>query len=160
MLRSGSELQSYARVGGDLVTGLLPAPLCGSLSPAEAKKLQMKAVAEGGSRGHVPCLPPPADITMINVGPAKQSVKKCKMAKSEVLSFRLWESITLKGFPSGSAVKELTCNAGDPGLISGSGRSPGEGNGYPLQYSCWQIPWTEEPGGGAIVHGVAESGMT
>ena len=40
-------------------------------------------------------------------------------------------------------------NAGDGrdvGLISGSGRSPGEGNGYPLQYFCWEIPWTEEPG--------------
>ena len=32
-------------------------------------------------------------------------------------------------------------------LISGSGRSPGEGNGNPLQYSSWKIPWTEEPGG-------------
>ena len=34
----------------------------------------------------------------------------------------------------------------DPGLIPGSGRSPREGNGYPLQYSCWRMPWTEEPG--------------
>ena len=74
-------------------------------------------------------------------------LKNVKWQKSEVLSFRLWESITLKGFPSGSAVKESTCNAGDPGLIPGSGRSPGEGNGYPLQYSGWEIPWTEEPGG-------------
>ena len=32
--------------------------------------------------------------------------------------------------------KESACNTGDPGLIPGSGRSPGEGNGYPLQYSC------------------------
>ena len=81
MLRSGSELQSYARVWGDLVTGLLPAPLCGSLSSAEAKKLQMKAVAEGGGRGHVHCPPLLADITTVNVRPAKQSVKKFKMAK-------------------------------------------------------------------------------
>ena len=40
------------------------------------------------------------------------------------------------GFPGGSDGKESTCNAGDPGLISGSERSPGEGNGNPLQYSC------------------------
>ena len=39
------------------------------------------------------------------------------------------------GFPGSSAGKESTCNAEDPGLISGSGRSPGEGIGYPLQYS-------------------------
>ena len=39
------------------------------------------------------------------------------------------------GFPGSSAVKECACNAGDPGLISGSGLSPGEGKGYPLQYS-------------------------
>ena len=39
------------------------------------------------------------------------------------------------GFPSSSAGKESACNAGDSGLIPGSGRSPGEGIGYPLQYS-------------------------
>ena len=39
------------------------------------------------------------------------------------------------GFPGGSAGKETPCNAGDPGSIPGSGRSPGEGIGYPLQYS-------------------------
>ena len=51
------------------------------------------------------------------------------------------------GSPGGSEGKESACNAGDPGLISGSGSSPGEGHGYPLQYSCLVIPWTEEPGG-------------
>ena len=39
------------------------------------------------------------------------------------------------GFPCGSAGKESTCNAGDPGSTPGSGRSPGEGIGYPLQCS-------------------------
>ena len=39
-------------------------------------------------------------------------------------------------FPGGSDGKESTCHTGDPGSILGSGRSPGEGNGYPLQYSC------------------------
>ena len=40
------------------------------------------------------------------------------------------------GFPGGSEVKASVWNAGDPGSIPGSGRSPGEGNGTPLQYSC------------------------
>ena len=39
------------------------------------------------------------------------------------------------GFPGGSAGKEYACNAEDPGLIPGSGRSPGDGIDYPLQYS-------------------------
>ena len=50
-------------------------------------------------------------------------------------------------FPGGSDGKESACNAGDMGLIPGSGRSPGEGNGDPLQYSCLENPWTEEPDG-------------
>ena len=53
-------------------------------------------------------------------------------------------------FPGGSDSKESACNAGDLGSISGSGRFPGEGNGYPLECSClenpmdrgaWQAPW-------------------
>ena len=45
----------------------------------------------------------------------------------------------LLGFPDGSDSKEIPCSAGDLGSIPGSGRSPGEGNGYPLQYS-WASP--------------------
>ena len=61
-----------------------------------------------------------------------------------------------RDFPGGSEVKASACNAGDLGSIPGSGRSPGEGNGNPLQYSCLENPMD---GGawGAIVHGVAES---
>ena len=44
------------------------------------------------------------------------------------------------GFPYGSSSKESSCNAGDTGLIPGSGRSPGEGNGNPFQYSCPENP--------------------
>ena len=44
------------------------------------------------------------------------------------------------GFPCGSDGKASACNAGDPGLIPGSERSPGEGNGSPLQYSCLENP--------------------
>ena len=40
----------------------------------------------------------------------------------------------------GSDDKESACSAGDQGLILGSGRSPGEGNGYPLEYSCLENP--------------------
>ena len=60
--------------------------------------------------------------------------------------FLIWVYLLFRGFPSGSDGKESACNLGDLDLIPGSGRSPGEGNGYPLQYSCWRIPWTEEPG--------------
>ena len=42
------------------------------------------------------------------------------------------------GFPGGSAGKESACNAGEPGSIPGSGRSPPGGHGNPLQYSCLQ----------------------
>ena len=48
--------------------------------------------------------------------------------------------------PGGSDDKESACNAGDLGLIPGLGRSPGGGHGNPLQYSCLENPWTEEPG--------------
>ena len=50
-------------------------------------------------------------------------------------------NIHQRGFPGGSDSKEPACNVGDPGLIPGSGRSPGEGKGYPLQYSGLQNPW-------------------
>ena len=40
------------------------------------------------------------------------------------------------GFPGGSELKASACNAGDLGSIPGSGRSPGDGNGNPLEYSC------------------------
>ena len=56
------------------------------------------------------------------------------------------------GFPCGSAGKESACNAGDLGLIPELGRSPGEGKGYPLQYSGLENSMK--------VHGVAESDMT
>ena len=45
-----------------------------------------------------------------------------------------------RGFPGGSDSKASVCNAGDPGLFPGLGRSPGEGNGSPLQFSCLENP--------------------
>ena len=62
----------------------------------------------------------------------------------------------MKGFPCSSVGKESACSAGDMGSIPGSGRSPGEGNGNPLQYSCLEnlmdrgVWW-------AVLHGVTKS---
>jgi len=61
----------------------------------------------------------------------------------------LSQRIYIWGFPGGSAGKESTCSVGNLGLIPGLGRSPGEGNGYSLQYSGLRIPWT--------IHGVTKS---
>ena len=57
-------------------------------------------------------------------------------------------------FPGGSDIKESSCNAGDPGLIPGLGRSSGEGIGDPLQYSGLENSMD------SIVHGVTESDIT
>ena len=59
--------------------------------------------------------------------------KNCVLAISKHLTLKV-------GFPGGSEGKESACNAGDLGLIPGLGRSPGEGNGNPLQYSCLENP--------------------
>ena len=55
------------------------------------------------------------------------------------------------GFPHSSIGKESACNAGDPGSIPGSGKSPGEGNGNLLQYSCLENP-TDRGAWQATVH--------
>ena len=60
------------------------------------------------------------------------------------------------GFPGGSEVKASACNAGDLGSIPGSGRSPGGGNGNPLQYSCLENPM-DRGTWQATVHGIAKS---
>ena len=60
------------------------------------------------------------------------------------------------GFPGGSEVKASACNVGDPGSIPGSGRSPGEGNGNPLQYSYLENPM-DGRAWKTTVHGVAKS---
>ena len=71
---------------------------------------------------------------------------------------QIWTSVSLrlvlilKYFPGGSDGKESACNGGDLGLISGWGRSPGEGNSYPLQYPDLENSMD------CIVHGVAKSG--
>ena len=59
-------------------------------------------------------------------------------------------------FPGGSEGKESACNAGDLGLILGGERSPGEGNGYPVQYSCLKNSM-DRGAWQATVHGVTKS---
>ena len=59
------------------------------------------------------------------------------------------------GFPVSSDGKEAACSAGGPASIPGSGRSPGEGNGSPLQFSCLQNPM-DRGGWQATVHGVTK----
>ena len=63
------------------------------------------------------------------------------------------------GFPGGSDSKESTCNVRDLGSIPGLGRSPKEGNGYPLQYSGLENSM-DRGAWRAVVHGVTESNMT
>ena len=64
----------------------------------------------------------------------------CKPLSPIITSVTTYSSCSVQasilGFPGGSVVKNLPGNAGDVGSIPGSGRSPGEGNGNPLQYSC------------------------
>ena len=60
------------------------------------------------------------------------------------------------GFLGGSDGKESACKVGDPGSIPGSGRSPGEGNGSPLQYSCLEDPM-DRGTWWATVHGVSKN---
>ena len=67
------------------------------------------------------------------------------------LAGRFFTTSTTEGFSCGSAGKEFACNAGDLDSIPGLGRSPGEGNGSPLQYSGLENSMN------SIVHGVAKS---
>ena len=68
-------------------------------------------------------------------------------------------SILRQVFADDSVVQNLLDNAGDVGSIPGSGRSPGEGNGNPLQYSCLGNPM-DKGAWWATVHVIAESDMT
>ena len=76
--------------------------------------------------------------------PQSSFIHKMQLLLHESVSLDCSNSVTSSGsplillrllFPGSSPGKESACNAGDPGLIPGSGRSPGEGIGYPLQYS-------------------------
>ena len=84
----------------------------------------------------------------------------CPRAGLNHLFFSLWGLIQQgKGFPSGSDGKGFAYNAGDLGSIPGSARSPGEGNGNPLQCSCLENPM-DRGAWWATVHGVAHDSAT
>ena len=68
----------------------------------------------------------------------------------------LFDTTNYLGFPGGSDGKSSAYNAGDQGSIPGLGRSSGEGNGNPLQYSCLENPM-DRGAWWAVVHGVAKS---
>ena len=77
-------------------------------------------------------------------------VELCQLELSELLkkhSEFVFPPKQNQGFPGSSEVKASACNVGDLGSIPGLGRSPGEGNGNPLQYSCLENPMDEEHGG-------------
>ena len=87
--------------------------------------------------------------------------KKISLEKSSNSSKVIWWEVAglrkhSEGFPGGSDSKESACNAGDLGLIPGLGRSPGEGNGNPLQYSGLENPMDRDAWK-ATVHGVTKS---
>ena len=73
------------------------------------------------------------------------------MLKNLFIGFSFAVCVSSVGFPGGSAGKESACNVGDQGSIPGLGRSPGEGKGYPLQYSGLENSMD------CIVHGVTKS---
>ena len=80
----------------------------------------------------------------------KINKKKIKCYSFIVISYCIRFDRKIHVFPSGSVVKNLPANARDVGSIPGSGRSPGEGNGNPLQFSCLENPMD---GGAWLVHG-------
>ena len=84
------------------------------------------------------------------------SIAKYGMFVIYLLSFSTSWLYCPMGFPGGSDSKEPTCNAGDLGLIPGSGRSPGGGHGNPQQYSCLENPM-DRGTWRATVHGVGKS---
>ena len=82
-------------------------------------------------------------------------MKKKKKAFCNFLFYIVLDRNMIQWFPGGSDVKASASNVGDPGLIPGLGRSPGEGNGNPLQYSCLENPM-DRGARQATVHGVAK----
>ena len=72
------------------------------------------------------------------------------------VTYKIYNFTIYMGFPGGSEAKASACNVGDLGSIPGSGRSPGEWNGTPLQYSCLKNPM-DRGAWWATVHGVAKS---
>ena len=79
-----------------------------------------------------------------------------QMIKQKDKYYKYYYQTMPGGFPYSSVGKESACNAGDPGSIPGLGRSPGEGTGNPLQYSCLENTIDREAWW-AMVYGIAKS---
>ena len=77
-------------------------------------------------------------------------------SRNQTQEYILCNCLYKKSFPGGSDGKESACNAEDLGLIPGLGRSPGEGNGNPLQYSCLENSM-DRGDWRAIAHGLTKS---
>ena len=92
------------------------------------------------------------EVHCIQHGNHKEGIEE---TPGQVHGYLRWVLCSM-GFPGGLEVKASAWNAGDPGSIPGSGRSPGEGNGNPLQYSCLENP-VEGGAWWATVHGVTKS---
>ena len=97
-------------------------------------------------RTHVSCLPFlhwQADFFFLPLEPPGHTITWVDVILfhiSETLRTGLINHCPIQGFPAGSDSKESACNAADLGSIPGWGRSPGEGNNNPLQYSCLENP--------------------
>ena len=112
----------YVYVGGDLVTNLcltLATPIDCSLPGSFVHGISQAGILE--------CI-------AISFSKIYHSLNICIYACIYVCIY------VYMGFSGGSDAKESACNAGDLGSIPGLGRSPGEGNGTPLQYSCLENP--------------------
>ena len=102
-----------------------------------------------------------ADDMILYIENPKDGIRKLvelisKFGKVAGYKVKTQKSVIFLYFPDGSEVKASACSVGDPGSIPRSGRSPGEGNGNPHQYSCLENP-TDGGAWGATVHGVAKS---
>ena len=103
-----------------------------------------------------PCLRPWTQFLSLRTNLIKPMGGGCLWTWNLLLAFKAFfpESACLLGFPCSLVGKESACSAGDPSSIPGSGRSPGEGNGNPLQHSRLENPM-DRGAWWAAVHGVA-----
>ena len=128
----------------------LPAPCPPSALEFKWAQLIYECLFEGGcevaTRSLVEGKPPPSFSTV-------------PILCSLVCWTRCFCILHLMKYPAGSDGTESACNAWVPGSVPGLGKSPGEGSGYPLQYS-WLENFMDRGAWQAIVHGVTESGTT
>ena len=89
--------------------------------------------------------PSPGDLPDPGIKPGSPALQAYSLPSEPPGSFQMWAGNgagkeRMMACPGVFYSKETACIVGDPGLIPGSGRSPGEGNGNPLQYSCLRNP--------------------